>query len=144
MTVANLTQAEDEVLTLFRTAWQAGAPSAGLPLLSEDVAATPPTSGAWARVSFRNSTGRQASLSGEAGQRMFQHTGFVSVQVFTPTGDGKVLANQLAQIAKNAFEGTTTTPGDVRLRNARVVPVGQEGSWYQTNVFADFEYEEVR
>lgn len=144
MSVASLTQAEDEVLTLFRTAWEAGIPSAGLALRYEDVADVPVATGAWARVSFRNSTGRQATLSGEVGRRLFEHTGFVVVQVFTPTGDGKVLANQLAQIAKNAFEGKTTTPGDVRLRNARIVPVGQEGSWYQTNVFADFEYEELR
>jgi len=144
MTVTGVTQAQDEGLKAFRDAWELGAPSQGVPLLYDDVASAPPTSGPWARVSFRNVAGRQATLSGETGRRMFQHTGVASVQIFTPTGDGRVLADQLAQIAKNSFEGTTTAPGDVRFRNARILHVGQEGSWYQTNVLADFEYEEVR
>lgn len=143
MTVTNVTQAQDEGLKAFRDAWEAAPPSQGVPLLYEDVAGAPPTSGPWARVAFRNSTGRQHSLAGELGTRMFQHAGIVLVQIFTPTGDGRVLADQLAQISKNAFEGRATA-SDVRFRNTRILHVGQEGAWYQTNVLADFEYEEVR
>ena len=142
--VATQTQARDEILTAFRTAWELGSPSAGLPLLFDDVADKPPDSGAWARAVVRHATGGASSLSGETGLRIFTHRGTVTVQVFTPRENGLVLNDQLTRIAKNSFEGVTTSPGRVMFRNARVNEVGPSGQWFQTNVFADFEYDEVR
>lgn len=141
---ATVTQARDEMLTTFRTAWTAGPPSSTLPVLYPDVSQEVPSSGAWARVTVKHSYGEQATLSGETGQRRFRHTGIVTVQIFTPTGDGQVLSDQLVAIAKGAFEGVTTSPGRVMFRNVRVNEVGQQGQWFQVNVLADFEYDEVK
>jgi Bacteriophage related domain of unknown function len=144
MSVASLTQATDEILGLFRTAWEAGAPSQGLPVLYPDVAQDVPNTGAWARVTLLQTGGGQATLSGATGLRMFRYTGTVVVQVFTPTGEGQVLSQQLAHIVKNAYEGEATTPGDIWFRDARYGPSGQDGAWFRQDVLVDYEYEEVR
>jgi hypothetical protein len=141
---ATVTQARDEMLATFRTAWTAGPPSSTLPVLYPDVSQEVPSSGAWARVMVKHSYGEQATLSGETGQRRFRHTGIITVQIFTPTGDGQVLNDQLIAIAKGAFEGVTTSPGRIMFRNVRINEVGQDGQWFQVNVLADFEYDEVK
>jgi hypothetical protein len=66
------------------------------------------------------------------------------VQIFTFYGKGGSLSDDLATIAKNAFEGVTTSPGRVIFRDVRSQEIGQEGQWFQTNVLADFEYDEIR
>ena len=137
------TQARDECHTMFKTAWEAVGPSQGVSVLYADVAQDVPTSGSWARFTMKHSIGGQATLSGETGLRTFRRTGVISVQIFTPTGDGNVLADQLADIAKNAFEGKAS-PGQVWFRDVTSNEIGQDGVWFQTNVFVGFEYDEVR
>ena len=148
---ATVTQARNEVFTLFRTAWLADASSLGVELRYEDVGPTDPpkipTGGdapSWVRIQLRHADGDQSSLGGETGTRIFERFGIITVQVFTPTGDGLVLNDTLSLIARNAFEGKTTSPGAVRLRRARIVAVGEDGPWYQSNVLVDFEYDEVK
>jgi hypothetical protein len=139
-----LTQARDEILTVFRDAWLASSESNALPVLYPDTDDELPDSGAWARVSVRHGTGGQATLANHDGQRRYRHTGFVTVELYTPRGDGLVLNDQLSTIVKHAFEGVTTCPGQVIFRRVRVNEVGPDGQWFHTNVLVDFEYDEVR
>ena len=144
MTVSNITQARDEIQAVFKTAWEADADSQNVTVLYADTAQDVPTSGHWARITVRHSDGRQATLSGEVGQRRFRKFGIVTVQVFTESGDGLVTSDTLTAVAESAFQGVTTNPGRVLFRNVRTVEVGQEGNWHQSNVLASFEYDEVR
>lgn len=141
---ATLTQARDEMLAVFRTAWLADSVSSSLPVLYPDTADDLPDSGAWARVTVTHGTGGQVTLAGDSGQRRYRHTGFITVELYTPRGDGLVLNDQLATIVKHAFEGVTTSPGHVTFYRVRVREVGSDGQWFHTNVLADFEYDEVR
>ncbi|RKZ20191.1 hypothetical protein DRQ50_00095 [bacterium] len=141
---ATIAQARDEILGTFQTAWLADSVSQLLPVLYSDVSQEPPDAGAWARVTINHTASRQATLSGETGARRYRRFGFVTVQLFTPTGEGLTLGDELTTIAVRAFEGVTTAPGRVIFRNVRPIEVGQGGSWFQTNVLADFEYDEVR
>ena len=141
---ATPTQARDEVLTKFKEAWEADATSADVPILYNDVAQDVPDSGSWARVTVRHLDGYQATLAGAVGVRRFRHEGVVTVQIFTPFSDGLVESDALAEIAKNAFEGEVTTPGRVIFRRVRLNEVGQTGQWFQVNVLANFEYDEIR
>lgn len=140
---ATLTEARDVSLGLLRTAWLADSTSQDIPLLWWDTAQDPPSNGAWARVTMRHGEAFQATLAGETGSRRFTRTGVITVQIFTPTGDGLELSDSLAIIAARAYEGVTTDNG-VWFRNVRANEVGQDGKYFQTNVFADFEYDEVR
>jgi hypothetical protein len=141
---ATLTQARDEILTQFRTAWLADPASAALPVLWPDSDSKPPASGAWARVSVTHGSGGQSTLSGGLGETRYTHMGFVTVQLFTPRGDGLKLSDQLVTISKHAFEGVATSPGHVTFYRVRSREVGPDGQWFNTNVLADFEYDEVR
>lgn len=144
MTVATRTLARDEVMTLFRTAWTAsGAPSETLPILFWDIAQDIPDSGAWCRITMQHNEGEQVTLSNGSGNRRFRRFGVINVQIFTPIGDGLELNDLLTKIAEDAFEGVTSTNGIVFL-NVRSNEVGPDGEWFQTNVLADFEYDEVK
>lgn len=138
---ATMSQARDEVYAKFAAAWAA----TELPILYPDTKAEPiPATGAWCRITVSHNTSRHATLGGETGNRRFRRFGIVTVQIFTEYGDGQVTADRLATIARDAFEGEVTSPGRVIFRNVRVVDVGQDGPWTQTNVLAEFEYDEIR
>lgn len=132
----NITEARDAILTLFRVAWLADATSQNVPLYYWDVTADAPTDDEWARVTVRHLTGGNAAI----GNKLFERTGVVTVQIFTQFGTGNVLSDELAQIAVNAFDGQST--GAVWFRNVRVTEIGQDGQWFNVNVYAEFEYTE--
>ena len=142
------TAARDEILTVFKTAWDAGADTAGKVVIYPDAKnQVPKTNDAdsnpnlWARVSVIHDTGGQATLGG-IGNRLFRREGSVTVQVFTPIGTGLSIADRVYKIVVDAFEGKTSASGNVWFRNVRVNEIGPEGSWFQTNIIIDFEYDE--
>ena len=142
--IDTMTQAEDEMQALFRAAWLADPDGAQAPIVYWDVSQKPPKTGAWCRITIRHLTGGQVAVGGPEGSRRYTHHGLVSVQVFTPMGGGRVLSDTLTMVARHAFEGKATSPGRVIFRNVRVNEVGRDGKWFQVNVLADFEYDQVR
>lgn len=143
-------QARDEILTLFKTAWDAGAESAGKTVIYPDAKNTVPETNdgngdpdVWARVSVVHTTGEQATLSNHLGQQRFQRNGIFTAQVFSPIGTGLSIGDNLYKIVVDAFEGKAS-PGGVWFTNVSVNEIGPEGSWFQTNITADFEYDEQK
>lgn len=142
----------DEIQALFWTAWQAGSPPYGaggsavvdVRWPNDDEEAEPTQGLPWARVTIRHAGGDQYSL-GPPGNRLFEHYGWVGIQIFVPLGRGLAVARALAMIAKNAFEGATT-PSGVWFRKCHVQEVGKDpaGTWDQTNVMCEFVYDEQR
>lgn len=143
---ATLTEARDEILTQFKTRWDQPGASQGIPVIYWDSDATAPKPpNPWARVTVQHSPVQpgQVTLAGFSGGRRFRRTGICTVQIFTPLGDGLSTADQLATIARSAFEGQTT-PSSVIFRAVSVNEVGRdEGGWFQVNVLAQFEYDEI-
>lgn len=133
-------QARDEIYAKFASAWA----TTELPTLYEDTAGETPAEGAWCRITVAHTAAGQVTLGGETGNRRFRRYGIVTVQIFTPFNDGRVVADGLATVAVDAFEGEVTSPGRVIFRNVRAIDVGPDGPWTQTNVLAEFEYDEVK
>lgn len=136
------TEAYDEMLAAFKAAWD----TTGYNAIYEDVASDgPPTSTEpWARVTIRHSpAGGQVSLSSDTGTRIFSRSGIIIVSVFTPVGDGLSLAHSLGKIVADAFDGVST-PGRVLFRDVGLNEIGPDGDFFQTNVTAAFEYDEVK
>lgn len=132
--------AKDEILGVFKTAWD----TTGHIALYENVAgAVPPTVAPWARVSLRHLSGRQASLAGGSGKRRYDRDGLITVQIFVPSGEGLLEAYNLAKIVADAFEGAATA-SQVWFRDVRINEVGPDGSWFQVNVVAGFTYDEIK
>lgn len=148
MTLPTLVTATDDILALFKAAWEANAPAVAgtLPVVQWPGVprAEPSADACFARVSIREGAARQATF-GTPGQRRFTRPGNVTVQVFAPLSNGQhfSLAQNLAIIARNAFEGVGTASG-ILFRHARALDVGPSNAWYQFNVTVEFEYDEQR
>jgi hypothetical protein len=108
----------------------------------ESQPASPDPTAPWARVKMQHATGGQKSLANANGRSRYVRSGFVVVQLFNVGGKGLVSTDQMVAMILAAYEGKTTTGGIV-FRNGRFQEVGQDGPWFQTNVFADFEYDEI-
>ena len=138
-------QARDEVGAKVKAAVDA---VVGLVAIWDDTKASPPSGDdadpqPWVRVLIRHVDGFQSSLVGEAGNRRFTRLGLLTMQLFTPFGGGLAENDSIASALRAAVEGVST-PNGVWFRNARVAEVGQDGPWFQTNVLAEFEYDELR
>lgn len=138
-------QARDDIMARLKAAVDANA--AGTPIRWEDVAIDEGNAAVDARIPelrafIKFASGDQLTLGG-VGSRRFTRAGVVIVQVLTPPGDGFTLADVLATVARNAFEGVST-PNGVWFRKVAVKSIGKTGSFQQTNVTANFEYTEQR
>lgn len=137
---ADFETAVDEIFDLFAAAWN----TTGYPVDYENlrndgttVKVPPSTRTPWARVNLRHVTGGNAAI----GNKLFDRGGVLTVQIFIVVGVSLTPAYQLAKTVANAFQGQST-PSAVWFRNVRINEIGNDGSWYQTNVLADFEYDE--
>lgn len=98
----------------------------------------------WARVTIKHfdSGFSNQSLTGSFGSRMYNRDGFVTIGIFTPIGKSISLDSGLVGIAMKAFEGKHSD--GVWYKNVRFNEVGITGSWFLTNVKADFNYSEYK
>lgn len=153
MPVNSTAQARDEMLARLRAAIAASAYSA-TKILYEDAPGDRPTGQAtppavppglpWLRVSVQHVGGSQASLGDLSGKRRQVKNGFVSVQVFTPAGDGMRQMDPLVDVVLDAYRTGGSTPGGVHFREARFSEIGKDGAWFQANCLIDFEYDVIR
>lgn len=141
----NEVTATDDILTMFREAWntQANAllgyiPDVEWPGVVQNT--DHDKSRCWARVEVLHNNSAQTGLGGGT-NRMFTRYGLILVQVFTPRD--LLLAQQLGIIARNAFEGKTSTNG-VWFRNGRMNEVGPSAAWYQVNCIVAFQFDEIK
>lgn len=140
MTSLTFEQARDEIMTVFKTAWD----TTTYPAVYEDTKAARPSSQTpFARPILRHVTGSQASLTGGLGTSRFQREGILTVQIYTPQGSGLTSGYSLVKIVADAFEGTAT-PGGVWFRDVRLNEIGADGDFFVINVLIDFEYDEVK
>lgn len=98
----------------------------------------------WARVSIRHNR-RQQESHGRPGNRRYESGGSVFIQIFVPQGEGTSRADELAEFARNIFEGVTLAGTDVRFFDVTIREGGPDGTrWYAVTVDGVFEYTEIR
>lgn len=142
----SLTRAEaiDAMTGLLKTAWDATDYAGRLKYENvaeddEDFEGNDP----WARLTIRHNLSSQATLSNQDGQRRFRRLGVLIIQVFTPQGTGLFLEDDLPTVVRDAYEGKSVLGGLI-FRDVTINEIGTSGSWFQTNVTASFEYDEVK
>lgn len=144
----NATQARDEILTLVKdvtdTIVELGATSANVIWddTRKQIPAQQDPAATWARVLVRHLDANQATLSDQSGKRRYTRTGLVTIQLFTPLGDGLVGDDTIIEQLLGIFQGVST-PNGVWFRKPRPNEVGNDGPHFHTNVLADFEYDFV-
>lgn len=102
---------------------------------------TEPESGAWVRLTVRNTDGGQTSM-GRVGNRRFDRKGVIVVNVFTPIEQGTSEGDVLAEFAKDLFEATRFN--GVTVNNGLVREKGSDKTWFHHIMTADFEYYEIK
>jgi hypothetical protein len=141
-------QAIDDILTKFKTAWD----TTGFEVIYPDVPLTAAQTALiegtgdlepWCRVTIRHGSRRQKTLGADPNSRIFDNNGIAFFEVYTTTGDGGVLAYQLSEVVRNAFEGIST-PNGVWFRDCVAEETGLEGMWSRRNVTCAFEYDDRR
>lgn len=139
MSSLTFAQANDEVLTLLKTAWD----TTGHKLFYEGVRDQRETdNGPWAQVVVRHAVGRQDTLGG-VGNRSFLRLGVLIVTIHTLSSSSLSDAYALAKVVADAYEGVSS-PGGVWFRNVRVNELGRDGTFNMTQVLIDFEYYETK
>ena len=134
-----LNESRTAVYEAFIAAWT----PTGHELTFDNEAFSPPVDVPWARLSVRQLASTQETL-GRVGNRRFSRLAAAFAQIFVPIDEGTSIADNLATIARNAFEGTSLTGTTVRFQDVIVREIGPEGRWYNVTVEAQFEYDETR
>lgn len=96
------------------------------------------TDDAWARITVQGGEAFQASLGG-TGNRRWRQPGLVTVQIFSPMGEGLQTSLDVADDVVVALEGVSTSSVD--LHAASVNPIGRDGAFFQTNVRTPFRFD---
>jgi hypothetical protein len=133
-------QARDEILALVRTAWL----TTTFPMLWQDKPERiPSTRTPWARTTLLHTVGEQASLGNADGVSRYERQGIVTIQIFTPLGEGLSRAYNLCKVVTDAFEGKATA-GGVWFKNTTLSEIGSTADWFQINVTTQFTYNEIK
>lgn len=125
----------------FKTQWEASfspAPAVQYPNVEFEV----PNLDAWARLNIVQAGSQWASM-GDPGNNVERNVGQVTVQIFTPSGEGEGLALEYADVVRGIFRDWRNAPSGLRF----LVPpyarqIGVSGKWYQVNVVAPFEFDD--
>lgn len=137
---ATYSEARDEIFSVIKTAWD----TTGFLMAWPDKDFEKPTGrDPWARTTLRHTDGNQSTLANHNGLQRFKRDGVLTIQIFTPIGEGLSRSYDLSKIISDALEGTTTTKG-VWFRNVRLNEIGSDAPWFQVNVNSDFSYEELK
>lgn len=129
-------EARDEILAVFKAAWD----TTGYSAVWSDLPSDPPSTDApWARPMLRHATGGQSSLANATRLKLHTHTGTLWVQIFVPLGQGDTVGYTLAQLVLNAYRDAR---GAVWYRNHRFREAGNSGAFAQVNCLIDFSYDQ--
>jgi hypothetical protein len=128
-------EAQDALLTLVKSTWDANASGAPLYYDNQDVD-RPDSPTLFGRAIVRHISGTRTTL----GNTRFRRFGTVYVQIFVPQGTGTVKIRQLSDAVAHAIEGAPASLG-VRIQDVDVIELGSDGVYFQVNVSADFTYD---
>lgn len=134
-----LNEGKEAIKVFFLATW-GGISNLRTPIAWDDAAYdAASTNDDWVRFAIRMSGGDIASL-GDFGNRRHRYFGVVLIQVFTLVDKGEAANDGHAKVAIDAFRNA-----DIGIRFSEIGPiyVGPEGKWYQQNVSATFEFDEV-
>ncbi len=143
-------QARNDILTFFTTNFDLISINSSLgldvlPIVIYDNKEKPPQDSgkSWLRVAIRPNLGEQETL-GKSGNRRFLKHGILFIQIFTPLGKGLELADYLSDNILDFLEGGETVTHKIPFNE--VSPpndLGNEGTWNQVNIKANFFYENI-
>lgn len=95
----------------------------------------------WAFVKIVHSKGRQKTLAGADGKKLWGNTGQFICEISSKSGTGVNQAGGLVSLVEAAFKAKTVD--GVTFRSIQSRENGMRGNWFLVTVTVDFEYDEV-
>lgn len=140
---ATRTEARDQVMEVVRTAAIAAGIAASDVIYDAKERRVPESSAVrpWCRVSLKHQDGSKRSLTGNHGRSRFVRNALLTVQLFVKSGDGLAASDAAVPYFTSRMEGQST-PGGVEFLDVTANEIGEDGPWYNTNIFARIEYDE--
>lgn len=142
-------QAEDEIYTMLREAWEAGYETLNIPIVwgnvAHDIQGAPDAHGSpeyFLEAKVLHETGRTTSLRGPNGSRQEQQ-GTVFCKLYGPEGESTGTLMRLINIAGNAYMGTKS-PNGVWFRNPQYTTIGSDRTWFVVAMTTTFIYDLIR
>lgn len=139
---ATFLQARDEIIGITHKAWLLYGLDAANLAFPDKPFTKPTTPITWARIHLQHVNGGAASLGDFQGKRRFMREGFITIQVFVPSGNGLQDSYPIGNMLVNAYEVAQSALG-IWFRNVRANEAGLDGDWQQLNVIAEFSYDEI-
>lgn len=96
----------------------------------------------YCRVTIKHNVNKH-TLADESMRRRYDRRGTMIVQSFFKFGDGFTLADAFVKLLADATEGHRTVNG-VAFQRVRWNEVGKSGRYSQTNLVAEFQYDEIK
>lgn len=148
-------QAIDAVLGQLKVAWDANTtaiagyvPHLVYEFLEADLQPHPKDSGKiWARVTVRHNDSNKASLANSDKVARYRRVGWAHVELYVPAtfGSDWTLAQTLAEVAQQAYEGKRTTSGaSVVFTHVQLIDHPRDAAWVRKDVKAYFYWDQVR
>jgi hypothetical protein len=138
--IASRTDARDRILTPLKAVVDAQS----LYAVYDDTAKTVPTDQSikWVRISVKHGNGTRASLGRADKKSKHTQTGFVFVEIYTPSEDGL----RDSDILSAAFAANFRNPadGDIWFLDVSEAEMGKDGNWFRSDVIAEFEYDLIQ
>ena len=96
----------------------------------------------WCRFRIEHTFFKKNSLSNPAGLAKYGRDAILTIQLFAPCNDG--LNDEIPQSIVDIFEaGVATLPG-IWFRDTTAKEIGTDGIWYQTNITANVQYDQIK
>lgn len=130
-------EARDVMVGIVKTVVDANLP---FTMLYPNVTGQPPATGKWGRTVVKHAVGRQGSLAGADGRKVWDRIGTLWISLYTPPGDGNVAGYAIGQSMVSALEDSET----IWMRNVTLEEMGSDGGFERFDVKAEFEYTHVR
>jgi hypothetical protein len=137
-------QARDAINSLFWEGWKDATPPLNAGVAPEvawqdqELTEQQTLDKVWVRFTVRHLDGGDTALGGS----LRETVGIATAQIFVPKNKGLALGDKLAKIVLDIFQGERTS--GVWFRNVRMRDVGPDKGWVQTNVIAEFRYDDLK
>lgn len=139
MTSLTLTEAQDEMLTMFKNGWDGTELSAFYDEVSADRAND---LSAFVKVYWNVEESKQVGFGG-VGNRMFRRNGTLRFELHTLAEKGLSESNSLVTVILNSFEGKHS-PGGVWFSSTNVADMGRNGTFHVVDIAVFFSFDEIK
>lgn len=146
--MTDIVEATDEIFGYLKTIWDADAAMTGVTLFWDNVktptpgddATKPAKPSAWARATLRHLASPIEGKGGATSKYLTE--AILTVQIFTPYGDGSEQWRAIVKSLLAAFRDYTIAGQPIWFTNARALERGQDRVWFAVDFVSDVRYEE--